>query len=121
MNDPRIAAVQVPYNPHEREVEEVILPSAADLGMGVIIMRPFGQGSLLRRPVTSGALAPLRRFGVSTWPQALLKWVLSDPRCHVAIPATSNAAHMRDNAEAGNPPWFGPEERAYVEKLAQNL
>jgi aryl-alcohol dehydrogenase-like predicted oxidoreductase len=121
MNDPRIAAVQVPYNPHEREVEEVILPSAADLGMGVIIMRPFGQGSLLRRSVTPDVLAPLRPFGVSTWPQALLKWILSDPRCHVAIPATSNAAHMRENAVAGNPPWFGREERAYVEKLAQDL
>jgi aryl-alcohol dehydrogenase-like predicted oxidoreductase len=121
MDDPRIAAVQVPYNPHEREVEEVVLPAAADLGMGVIIMRPFGQGSLLRRPVSPGALAPLRPFGVSTWPQALLKWILSDPRCHVAIPATSNTAHMRENAAAGSPPWFGPEERAYVEKLADDL
>jgi hypothetical protein len=25
---------------------------------------------------------------------------------------------MRENAVAGNPPWFGAEERAYVEKLA---
>ena len=121
MDDPRIAAIQVPYNPHEREVEELILPSAADLGMGVIIMRPLGQGSLLRRPVSPEALAPLRPFGVSTWPQALLKWILSDPRCHVAIPATSIAAHMRENAAAGKPPWFGPEERAYVAKLARDL
>jgi aryl-alcohol dehydrogenase-like predicted oxidoreductase len=121
MDDPRVAAVQVPYNPHEREVEEVILPAAAELGMGVIIMRPFGQGSLLRRPVSSNALAPLRPFGVSTWPQALLKWILSDPRCHVAIPATSNPAHMHENAAAGKPPWFGPEERTYVAKLANAL
>jgi aryl-alcohol dehydrogenase-like predicted oxidoreductase len=121
MDDPRVSTVQVPYNPREKEIEDVILPAAADLGMGVIIMRPFGQGRLLQRPVTSDALAPLRPFGVSTWSQALLKWILSDPRCHVAIPATSNAAHMRENAAAGNPPWFGPEERAYVEKLAQDL
>ena len=102
-------------------MEEVILPFAADRGMGVIIMRPLGQGSLLRRPVSLEALAPLRPFGVSTWPQALLKWILSDRRCHVAIPATSTAAHMHENAAAGKPPWFGPEERAYVEKLAQDL
>ena len=118
MNDRRVAAVQVPYNPHERDVEEVILPCAADLGMGVIIMRPFGQGSLLRRHVPPDALAPLRPFGVTSWPQALLKWILSDQRCHVAIPATSNALHMRENAACGRPPWFGPQERAYVEKLA---
>ena len=132
----RVAAVQVPYNPHERDVEEVILPCAADLGMGVIIMRPFGQ-SLLRRHVPPDALAPLRPFGVTsggrrggpsgqrwlvgsraTRQQALLKWILSDQRCHVAIPATSNALHMRENAACGRPPWFGPQERAYVEKLA---
>ena len=121
MDDPRVSAIQVPYNPHEREVEEVILPAAADLGMGVIIMRPFGQGSLVRRSPSSDALAPLGPFGVSTWPQALLKWILSDPRCHVAIPATSNPAHMRENGAAGNPPWFGPEERTYVAKLANDL
>jgi hypothetical protein len=43
---------------------------------------------------------------------------LSDRRCHVAIPATSSPAHMRSNAAAGSAPWFGAEERAYVQKLA---
>jgi hypothetical protein len=28
---------------------------------------------------------------------------------------------MRENAAAGNPPWFGPEERAYIEKLANRF
>ena len=63
-------------------------------------------------------IPPLAPFGVRTWPQALLKWILSDPRCHVAIPATTDAAHMRQNAAAGQPPWFGPDERAYVARLA---
>ena len=82
-------------------------------------MRPFAEGSLLHRTPTPEALEPLHPFGVTTWPQALLKWILSDPRCHVAIPATSSPERMRDNASAGNPPWFGPEERALVAKLAQ--
>ena len=43
---------------------------------------------------------------------------LSDPRCHVAIPATFKVDHMRANAAAGQGPWFGPEERALVERLA---
>jgi aryl-alcohol dehydrogenase-like predicted oxidoreductase len=66
-------------------------------------------------------LTPLATFGVITWPQALLKWVLSDRRCHVAIPATSSVAHMRENAQAGQPPWFGAEGRAYVATLAARL
>lgn len=117
MDAPRVEAIQIPYNPREREVEKVILPAAADLGLGVIVMRPFGEGGLLR-PMPAQALAPLRAFGVRTWPQALLKWILSDPRCHVTIPATTHAAHMTDNAGAGAPPWFGREEREYVARLA---
>ena len=117
MDDRRVDAIQIPYNPLERAVEAAVLPAAADLGLGVVVMRPFAEGRLVR-PFATDALAPLAPFGVTTWQQALLKWILSDTRCHVAIPATSHALHMRENAAAGSPPWFGPEERAYVAKLA---
>lgn len=119
MRTGRITAIQIPYNPFEREVERAVLPLAAELGLGVVVMRPFGEGDALRRPPPDAALAPLRPFGVSSWPQALLKWVLSDPRCHVAIPATANPDHARENAATGEPPWFGPEERALVTRLAE--
>jgi aryl-alcohol dehydrogenase-like predicted oxidoreductase len=121
MADRRVGAIQVPYNPGERAVEAEILPAAADLGLGVIVMRPLGQGRLARREVTRGELEPLRRFGVTSWPQALLKWILSDRRCHVVIPATSSPVHMRANAAAGSPPWFGPDERTYVARLAMRV
>jgi diketogulonate reductase-like aldo/keto reductase len=81
-------------------------------------MRPFAEGALLRRPPPAAALAPLHPFGVTTWAQALLKWILSDPRCQVAIPATSSPARMQENAAAGAPPWLGPDERALVARLA---
>jgi aryl-alcohol dehydrogenase-like predicted oxidoreductase len=118
METGRIGAVQIPYNPLQREVEQSILPLAESLGLGTIIMRPFGEGALLRRIPKREALAPLAVFGVRTWTQTLLKWILSDPRCHVAIPATSHPAHALENAAGGEPPWFGADERAYVLKLA---
>ena len=118
METGRVTAVQVPYNPREREVEDEILPLAEDLGIGVVVMRPFGEGGLMRGAPPPSALEPLRPFGVRTWGQALLKWILSDPRCHVAIPATSSPRHMAENAAAGEAPWFGAEERAYVARLA---
>jgi aryl-alcohol dehydrogenase-like predicted oxidoreductase len=118
MQDRRVGAIQIPYNPLEREVEREILPTAADLGLGVIVMRPVAEGALMRRRIPSERLAPLAPFGVTTWPQALLKWILSDARCHVAIPATAHAAHMQANAAAGSPPWFGPEQRRLVQELA---
>ena len=114
MRTGRLEAIQVPYNPRERAVEREILPLAEELGIGVLVMRPFGEGGLLRPPWPD--VGALREFGVETWPQALLKWVLSDPRCTVAIPATSRPERMAENAAAGSPPWFGPEERALVER-----
>ena len=70
-------------------------------------------------PRPEAGLRPLAPFGVTTWAQALLKWILSDPRCHTTIPVTSKPARVDENAAAGRPPWFGPDERAYVAKLFQ--
>ncbi len=114
----RFDAVQLPLNPRERECERLVLPLAAELGIPVIVMRPLGAGGLVGREPAPEALAPLREHGIETWAQALLKWALSDPRVDVVIPATSRPERTRENAAAGSPPWFGPEERALVERLA---
>ncbi len=95
MRTGRIDAIQVPYNPLEREAERRILPLAAELDLGVIAMRPLGGGSLVGR------------FD----PTDLLKWTLADERVHVAIPATSRVAHARANTAAGQPPWPSTNDR----------
>jgi len=118
MRTGRITAIQVPYNPLEREVEGEILPLADELELGVVVMRPLGQRGLVGRAPAPEALEPLRRFGVRTWAQALLKWVLSDRRCHVAIPATSHPERASENAAAGDPPWLDHDARDYVARLA---
>lgn len=111
----RFEVVQLPLNPQERECERELLPLAAELGVAVIVMRPLGEGALLRR---SPADDVLRELGVETWPQALLKWALSDERVDLVIPATSNPDHARANAAAGEPPWFDAEQRRLVERFA---
>jgi aryl-alcohol dehydrogenase-like predicted oxidoreductase len=95
MRTGRIDAIQVPYNPLERDAERRILPLAAELDLGVIAMRPLGGGALTRR------------FDASE----LLKWTLADERVHVAIPATSSVAHAGANTAAGAAPWPSPDER----------
>ncbi len=117
MRSGRIAQIQIPYNAADRAVEREILPAAEGLGLGVIVMRPLGEGSLVRRPPPQSKLEPLRRFGVVTWAQALLKWILSDNRVHSVIPATTHPERMRENAIAGSPPWFDADTREYVSRL----
>jgi diketogulonate reductase-like aldo/keto reductase len=119
----RFDVVQLPLNLGEREAEGRLLPLAEELGLAVIVMRPFGGtgAPLLRRAPSPADLEPLRTFGIETWAQALLKWVLTDSRVDVAIPATSRPERAVENAAAGEPPWFGPDERAYVERLARLL
>jgi diketogulonate reductase-like aldo/keto reductase len=115
----RFDTLQVPLNPRERTCEQTLLPLAAELGVAVIVMRPFGQGALLAREPAPEELSPLAEFGVKTWAQALLKWALSDERVDLVIPATRRRERAAENAAAGEPPWFGRGERAYVEGLVQ--
>jgi aryl-alcohol dehydrogenase-like predicted oxidoreductase len=82
-------------------------------------MVPLGSGRLVRNAPSKEDLEPLREFGVETWAQALLKFVLSDQRVSCAIPATSKPERVRENARAGDPPFFGEEEREYVSRLAR--
>ena len=132
MRTGRLHTIQVPYHPGERTIERRILPLAADLGLGVIVMHPLGDRRLGRLPIDRADLAPVEPFGVRSWSQALIKWALSDPRCHLCIPGTvleDGAYHERSpgsvrrdrpeaNVLAGCAPWFGPEERAAVARLA---
>src|SRR4029453_6313966 len=93
-------------------------PLADSLGMGVLVMQPLGVGSLVRRTPPRSELERFAAFGVHTWPQVLLKWIVSDLRVHAVLPATSDATHAVDNAAAGEPPWFDDDTREVVSRLA---
>jgi aryl-alcohol dehydrogenase-like predicted oxidoreductase len=118
MRTGRIQMIQVPYNVLDRAIEKEVLPLAADLGLGVLVMQPLDTGALVRQQPPARALAPLEPFGVRTWAQALLKWILSDRRIHGVLPATRKVAHALENAAAGDPPWFDEATRDYVSRLA---
>lgn len=111
--------IQIPYNARDRLVERELLPASADHGIGVIVMRPLGEGTLARNAPPPEALEPLAPYGVQTWAQALLKFILSDPRVSCVIPATSSPERMAENACAGTGPWFDEGAREYVAEMAK--
>jgi len=111
--------IQIPYNARDRLAERELLPAAADHGVGVIVMRPLGEGTLARRAPPPEALAPLAPYGVRTWAQALLKFILSDRRVSCVIPATSKPERMAENALAGSGPWLDEGAREYVAGLSR--
>lgn len=92
--------VQVTYNAVDRDVETRILPLARDRGIAVIVNRPFRQGAL----IDATRRAPLPAFaadiGCTSWAGLLLKFIAAHPAVTCAIPATTQAAHARENMAA---------------------
>ncbi|MDB4935676.1 MAG: aldo/keto reductase [Labilithrix sp.] len=96
--------VQLPYNLADREAEKRLLPAAKDTGTAVLVMRPFDEGSLLRRlhdrPLPSWA----DELECTTWSQVCLKFILGHPAVTCPIPATSSPEHLADNVLSGEGP-----------------
>jgi diketogulonate reductase-like aldo/keto reductase len=93
--------VQVDYSVDARVSGERILPLAADLGIAVIVNRPFGGGGLLGALRGHALPDVAAELGCASWAQLLLKFVLGHPAVTCAIPGTARPAHMVDNAAAG--------------------
>ena len=92
---------QFNYSLAEPEAETRLLPACAELGVAVIVNRPFAEGALFRR-VKGKELPPwAAEIGCASWAQFFLKWILSHPAVTCAIPGTSKSTHLEDNLQAG--------------------
>jgi aryl-alcohol dehydrogenase-like predicted oxidoreductase len=104
MRAERLDFIQVTYNILDREVEERILPLAADRGMAVLINRPFRQGALTSELEDYPLPGWAAEIGCKSWAQILLKFVVSHPAVTCAIPATSRVDHVQENMAAASGP-----------------
>ncbi len=93
--------VQLDYSLADRAAEERLLPLAADLGVAVIVNRPFGGGGLLQSLLAKPLPPWAAEIGCESWAQVLLKFVLAHPGVTCVIPGTGRPEHMTDNVRAG--------------------
>jgi diketogulonate reductase-like aldo/keto reductase len=121
MKSQPIDFVQLTYNPVDREAEERIFPLAQDRGLAVIANRPFQQGALLERLQPHPLPACSAEIGALSWPQLILKFIISNPAVTCAIPATSKVAHVRENMQALHGPLPDVPMRNSLASYIENL
>jgi len=95
--------IQINYSLGEPEADDRILPLAQDMGIAVLINRPYQSGRLFRA-VSGKSLPGWAADFAASWGQFFLKFIISHPAVTCVIPATSKPHHMIDNLGAG----FGP-------------
>jgi diketogulonate reductase-like aldo/keto reductase len=93
--------VQINYSLMDRAADQRILPLAREMGIAVLINRPFWGGGIFQ--VLAGKPLPewAAEFDCHSWAQFLLKWIVSHPAVTCAIPATNSPRHLEDNMGAG--------------------
>lgn len=114
-------ALQITCNPVDRRAEP-LMRRAADLGLAVIVNRPFDGGAVPDRLARAPLPGLARELGCRSWAVAVLKWQLADPAVTCVIPATSDPAHMDENMSAQRGPLPDRREReALGAAIAQAL
>ncbi|NOX88585.1 MAG: aldo/keto reductase [Calditrichaeota bacterium] len=135
-----IDSIQVRYNLLEREAEKVLFPKALKYGIGVIVRIPllfglltgkfdrdstFNEDDHRRMNLSPEKLAhyldrleklkPLYdHFPDQTMAQVSLRFCISHPACHTAIPGAKTPQQVRDNCAASD---FGPIPRELIPEL----
>ena len=97
----RIACNQVYYHPGDRTIESAVLPWCEANGVALVGYSPFASTGGFPAPGSPGRLAldAVATKHKATARQVVLAYVSRKPSL-IAIPKTSRAAHVRDNAAA---------------------
>lgn len=101
MRTEKLDFVQLPYSLNVRAAEARLLPSAADTGTAVLVMRPFEEGALFSRVKGKAVPAWASERGFSSWAQLFLAFILAHPAVTCVLPATAKPHHLSENVRAG--------------------
>ena len=113
--------IGVDYAIDNRDVEETILPLAAERGIGVLVYAPFGRTRLWQRVGEREVPDWAAEFDAATWGQFFLKFVLSHPAVTCVTPATSRVSNLVENLGAGRGRLPDAEQRRRMIALVEGL
>ena len=109
------------YNVIDREVEERLLPLAAERGIAVIVNRPFQEGVLIERMMHHPLPPWAGEIDCANWAQFLLKFIVSHPAVTCVIPATRRVDHMEENMGAMRGRLPDEKMRRRMARYAENV
>jgi diketogulonate reductase-like aldo/keto reductase len=93
--------IQVNFSLLEPQAENVVLPLARDMGIGVMINSPFNGGELFRvvrgKPLPDWAV----EIDCKTWAQFNLKYILGVTNINTVLTETDKTYHLEDNIGGG--------------------
>lgn len=100
MTTEKLDFIQINYSLMQPESAERVLPLAKDKGMAVLINRPFYLARTFAK--VKGKTLPgwAADYGIQSWAQFFLKYVVSHPAVTAAIPGTDKPRYMTDNLGA---------------------
>lgn len=102
MRSEPIDFVQVNYALNNRAAERSLLPLAVERGIAVLVNRPFGMGTLIRRLGRNPLPAFAAELDCANWAELALKFVLANQAVTCVIPGTGQPGHMASNVRAGS-------------------
>ena len=79
-----------------------MLPVARELGVGVLINRPFTRGAMIDRAAGRPLPPMAAELGCRSAAQLFIKWVLGDAAVTVVLTGTRNPRHAAENLEAAS-------------------
>ena len=93
--------VQFNYSIRSRNAEKSLFDTCQENGVATIINQPYESGSLFRRVKGKDLPEWAKDYGIKSWGQFFLKFILSNEAVTCVIPGTSKPKHVIDNMGAG--------------------
>jgi len=121
MREQALDFIQVDYSIDTRNVEQRILPLAADRGMAVLVNSPFRRGRTFERVKDKPLPSWTAELEVTTWAQLFLKYLASHPSVTCVIPGTARVQFLVDNMVAVHGRLPDPAMRKRIEQYYDGL